>query len=330
MVPMQNKIELLTLELLNDKKSLVEIDYWLRVFNWENGWHYDLDIIWILKKIKEMNLRRGSTIIDAGAGLGITQFVLASKGFNIISLDFTVRKQPKFSKGIFDIEIYNTDLGDYDHEYMKWMNYGENQQIANNNFIWHYLKKLAPNTLYDRTKNTRRTLFYLKKSITNKLNLFYELEKRKDHSSYGKIIFVRGTFNNIPLENNRADALVSISAFEHNTYKEMPGSILEFERVIKKESPMIITTSASDKDDWYFEPAKSWIFSVDTLSKWFDINVNGIKKNDILSSLVKIRESRELQHRMSPFYKYNKENGLPFGRLQDAQYIPVGILKFKR
>ena len=94
---MKNRIELLNVDLLNQSDLLAEIDHWLKVFNWQQGWHYDLDIIWTLNCIEEYGLKPGSTIMDAGGGLGITQFLLAARGYNVISLDFNTRSIPKFS-----------------------------------------------------------------------------------------------------------------------------------------------------------------------------------------------------------------------------------------
>ena len=47
------------------KKYLNEIRYWGRVLNRPNGWHYDLDIIWILNKLIEYKVKPGDWILDA-------------------------------------------------------------------------------------------------------------------------------------------------------------------------------------------------------------------------------------------------------------------------
>lgn len=53
---MENCIELLDIDLMNDQAKLNEIDHWKKVLNWPNGWHYDLDLIWALKKIENLKL----------------------------------------------------------------------------------------------------------------------------------------------------------------------------------------------------------------------------------------------------------------------------------
>lgn len=322
---MQEKIALLDARLLEDRNKLKIIDHWLNVLNWSNGWHYDLDIIWILRQIDELGLARGSTLIDAGAGLGITQFILASRGYNVLSLDFTDRFIPKFSKRIFNIEKVGHDLGGYRHEYMEFMNYGSKkskQPLSLRRFAVLLQKAVDLKRL---NLNTYLAGYYFRQI----LNLAYAIELMRDHRDFGKITFLRGTFNNIPLADNAADALVSISAFEHNTYKDMPASINEFRRVVKKGSAMFITTSASEKEDWYFEPPKAWNFSKETLSTWFGVSAGDIIFNyrEVFEGIV---QSKALQKRIPLSYKLSAENGLPYGKLEEARYIPVGIVKVKR
>ena len=326
---MVDKIELLdTAFLQNNKDKLREIDHWLKVLNWVNGWHYDLDIIWVLNNIERMGLKPGATIIDAGAGLGITQFILASRGYNVISLDFTERQIPKFAKGIFNIEKIDTDLGDYKHEYMDFMSHGQKKilTVARKNKFLSKLRKVI--NLRQLSHHLAFIFYRFKLRFSNKVNIYYYFERNTDHNNFGKITFLRGIFNNIPLESDTADVLISVSAFEHNTYKDMPGSVIEFTRVLKKGAPMFITTSASEKEDWYFEPAKSWNFTRETLSDWFSIP-EAHTNFDFKSALERIKASKTLKNRIPLFYKFNGNNGLPFAKLEDVKYVPVGIIKIK-
>lgn len=320
----RDKIELLDVGLLKDKNKLKVIDHWLRVMNWPNGWHYDLDIIWVLRYIEQLNLPKGATIIDAGAGLGITQFILASCGYNIISLDFADRQVPKFAKDIFIVEKAGSELAGYTHEYMEFMDYSRNQGFKEK-------KRGDLLSLFKKAVNPKRfglNIFAVRNFFKKSLNFDYLLERMKGHRDFGKITFLRGTFNNIPLADNTVDALVSISAFEHNTYEDMPASINEFMRVAKKNSSLFITTSASEKEDWYFEPPKAWNFSKETLSEWFGVSADDITFNyrEVFEGIV---QSKALQKRIPLSYKLSAENGLPYGKLEEARYVPVGIVKVK-
>jgi ubiquinone/menaquinone biosynthesis C-methylase UbiE len=318
---MADSIELLDTELLNDQQVLKEIDHWLKVLNRPNGWHYDLDIIWIIKNIRKLDLPQGATILDAGAGLGVMQFILASRGYNVISLDFTERQIPEFTKGIFKIEKKDTDLGGYRHEYMDFMTYGQKKDDGRLN------RPSLLKTIASYTKDPYRMICYLKNSFSNFFNIHCLMERFKDHSRFGKITFLRATFNNITLEASSVDALISISAFEHNNYDDMPESIKQFQRVLKSNAKMFITTSASGGKDWYFQPAKGWNLSLPTLADWFGIAE--VRASSFDECLKKIQNSKVIKSRIHHFYRYDGRNGLPYARLGDLKYVPVGIIKTK-
>lgn len=316
---MDDIIELLDTSYLEEAGLLKEIDHWLAVFNWINGWHYDLDIIWTIKQLEQNNIRPGSTILDAGAGYGMTQFILASRGYNVISLDFTKRTFPREATGIFDIEIIDNDLGSYTSEYMDYMTYGKSK----NEFA--HLLRSAPKALFHPVKVVR----YINK-INRKLrsHIINQNEKKQKHDGYGKITFLRGTFNSIPLEDKSVDALISISAFEHNKYQDMLGSVIEFNRVLKDGGIMFITTSAARDKDWYQEASKGWSFTKGSLSNWFNIpNKNIFFDYDTKYEL--IRNSKILDNRLADYYKSETNLTVPHGKLKNIEYIPLGIRKNK-
>lgn len=313
---MNDLIELLDIGLLEDKELLKEIDHWLEVFNWPNGWHYDLDIIWIAKQLENNNILPGATILDAGAGYGMTQFLLAARGYNVISLDFTHRDFPKKAKGIFDIEIIETDLGSFTNEYMEYMTYGK----STNAYI--QTLKSIPKALF----NPKKVIHNLNKKLKSYIG--YHNEKTKNHSKFGKIKFLRGTFNNIPLKDKTVDALISISAFEHNKYDDMPGSINEFNRIMKDAGIMFITTSAARDKDWYQVASKGWNLTKITLSRWFNISNEKINFNYDLQ-YDGISKSKKLFERLDAYYKEKNNLTVPNGDLKNIEYIPVGIRKNK-
>lgn len=321
---MHDNIELLSLELLKDERKLKEIDLWCRVFNWPNGWHYDLDIIWILRHIEKIGLPKGSTILDAGAGLGMLQFILSSRGYNVISLDFTRRNIPKYSRGIFRIELNQEDIGDYQHEYMDWMTYGHKKTKKVN--IKGRFKTLL-NFLRIATKDADHAKYIARHRLLQIYNPYYHGELKRPHHHFGKITFLRGTFNNIPVMDNQVDMLVSLSAFEHNTYKDMPGSVIEFSRIVKPGGFILVTTSAAEKKDWYFEGPKAWNLTQETLERWFDIRKS--TPFEYRSYMNRLRKSHVLSSRISGYYKFSSRGALPYGRLDQAKYAPVGIVKRK-
>ena len=61
-----------------------------KLLNMSIGWHYYLDLAWILHRIRR--LPAGSLILDAGAGYGLAQLLLAELGYNVISVDYRPRR----------------------------------------------------------------------------------------------------------------------------------------------------------------------------------------------------------------------------------------------
>ena len=92
---LETSYTLLKPNLMNDSVTTDIIDYWLSLLNRPNGWHYKLDIIWILNELKKSGIHPGSTILDAGAGQGVLQYLLAAKGYKVISFDYSKKKNSK-------------------------------------------------------------------------------------------------------------------------------------------------------------------------------------------------------------------------------------------
>jgi hypothetical protein len=79
------KIEILSVALLERNRELVEsLKRLARSLHLEFGWHYLLDLTWIIENLGEID---GKKIMDAGAGVGIIQWYLAQQGAEIISVD---------------------------------------------------------------------------------------------------------------------------------------------------------------------------------------------------------------------------------------------------
>lgn len=295
----QNKIELLDPSLLDSKEFKI-VDYWIKVFKLEIGWHYHLDLVWQLKEIKKLNLAKNDTIIDAGAGLGLMQFILASLGYNILSIDFTQRKASKIYSSIFNIKYEKKGL--YENEYVTHMN-----------------------NLFSITKNKKRFNFLER---LNFKNIFEFIRTRI--KSYGEIKFITSDFSNLSfIQDNSISAIVSTSAIEHNdSIEKLSFSIKEFERVLKKNAPMLITTSASNKATWWHKPSKGYCFSESDLIKTFNISNFESNFDKYPNVLLNIQDSNYLKAKMPSFYLNNPNCGMPNG-IWDPKYLPVGIRKFK-
>jgi len=314
---MNNSIRFLNSSWLNHRDKLEVIDYWKKVLNRPQGWHYDLDIIWILHELDKSGIKKGSTILDAGAGLGITQFILASLGYNVISFDFSDRKFTWQMRKLFSIDaILNSDFK-YQHEYMNFVKYNAE----------HRREKV-------QEVNGFRLLTKVKNIFFNKLhtigNFIYFLHAlTRNRSNFGTIKVLRGAFHEINLKDFSVDAIVSVSALEHADKKLLHENLNEFKRVVKKDGVILISTSGNDDccEDSYHSKTKGICFSKETLSTfaedlYFD-NYNYLSaENDLLNNKLFISrlDRYYVQDPLSEFYKrYIKK--LP--------YMPVGISIFK-
>lgn len=296
--------KILKTDLLNDSKKLDEIDKWLKLIDWDNGWHYDLDIIWILSELERNNVKKGSTILDAGAGLGIIQFILASRGYNVISLDFAPREIPAKVNELFDIEVVDNDIND-SNPYREFIKYDSAKKT-----------KLE-------VSSVKYLSFYLHKKI-NKASSFFKRKTYKifNEKPQGKITFLMGSFNDIPLDNNSVDAIVSVSAIEHNDYECNKKAVSEFKRVLKKDGVLALTTNCTNQEkSWFHEESLGWCFSKSDFKTIFETNLDG--DYDKVESEYK---SNDLLLKRIPWaYYVSSRSGLPFGNLNNLKYLPVGV-----
>ena len=310
---MHDTIEILDVDLLHKHPETLEfIDYWKAALGRVIGWHYDLDIIWILDNIKRLGLKKGATILDAGAGNGLMQFLLAAKGFNVISADFAERDIPWAAGKIFNISSNNSSLAQMsDHRYRR--------------FIQHTIKM-------DSARLTRvlgTPLRSIRRIFENTRDALHPKRWREiwRQNEYGHIEYLTTDFTKLDsIAANSVDCVVSVSAIEHGDQNSSTLAIKEFERVLKKGGANIITTSATNGPDKYLEYCQGWCFSRDTLAAIF--SAPGISDNfaDYEALFNKLLNDSTFRSRIPTFYYEGGDNGLPYGKYP-PQYQPVGIRK---
>jgi ubiquinone/menaquinone biosynthesis C-methylase UbiE len=308
---MTNEIKLLSANLLNDEIKLSEILYWHRVMNRPNGWHYDLDQIWILNELEKFGILPGATIVDAGAGQGVMQYMLAARGYNVISLDFSPRTRPSRSIGIF--KIFGEGDADitYQHPYMKFISYGGSARLSlTGKLKFENLKKipLLPKRIFRRLRSVS---FYMYERFV------------KNHDSYGKITYLRAPFHEVPMESSCVDAVISISAIEHADIKLFHENIKELTRLLRPAAPFLLTTSATiEKENTYHEKTSGWCFSLASLKKFFPECKVEFDSDSCVKSLI---ESEVFKGRLDPYY-YECLNSLFFKKcIVELPYLPVAV-----
>ncbi|MEE8575360.1 MAG: methyltransferase domain-containing protein, partial [Thermodesulfobacteriota bacterium] len=309
-------VEILSPDLLeNNQEDIDFIDMISNVFTLSMGWHYMLDFLWLLKVTK---LPPGSTILDAGAGAGLMQYLLAYRGYNVISVDFSNRAPQQHITNIIPVELMDDDEIS-DHKYL--------------------------DRLQNRYGNELKTEHALKHELTEKIESVVKIcNNHKFKDAYlreflraatgvrklGSITYYRADFTNmmqIPPES--IDCVVSVSALEHNEHDDIKRAVKEFNRVLKPGGRLAITTSAA-KEDWYHEQSMGWSYSENSLVDLFGLDEDHTSNYDQHDELFeKLKNSKELESRLAPFYFESGENGMPWG-VWKPEYQAVGVIKIKK
>jgi len=127
------------------------------------------------------------------------------------------------------------------------------------------------------SKRFKILLNEVKKTVLNyNFKLINQALKRKDH---GTIFYYQANFKSLKdISSDSVDAIVSTSSVEHvRDLNDLKIAIAEFIRVLKKDRPMLITTSAAKDSSWFFEPAEGWCFSEADLTSIFSAEKSRIK-----------------------------------------------------
>ena len=289
-----DKIQLLDLTIVSSDTELLRSIYNEKILRRRNlGWHYILDLFWILHSLRE--LPRGSLVLDAGAGDGLLQYLLVKIGMRVISVDFVHRSPPK------DIKSLSISCGNiFDNDYVGHLkrNYSISNQASAGEMV-----NLSPSQLIEILSDQELKL------------VFYRSDLR-DMSA---------------IPDNYVDAVVSVSALEHNPIDDSQKAFLECLRILKYGGPALITTSATDKESWFHEPSKGWCYSERTLRDIFQLpstcESNYSHFEEIFSQISEL--GNELHIQLAPFYFASQNNGMPAGQWR-PQYLPVGVRKIKR
>lgn len=312
------KVTILSPEYLSNVNLLKEISYWLHIAKRPQGWHYDMDEVWQLQYLEKASIPKGSTILDAGAGLGVMQYVLAARGYNVVSLDFCKREIPNEVRGIFELSLEKQNTLDYKHDYQKFIIHSP-KSLNSTEQLSIFKKIQKPHFLPRLLYKVRREAF---------ARFCRGVETFKDKTPYGKITFVRAAFHEIPFEDNAFDAIVSVSALEHADIKLLDKNVSEMIRVAKPNAPILISTSAIDKkSDFFDEKTQGWCFSAGTVSRFADNAYDEYKKYKEKEQM--ILQSDVWRSRIDPYYF--TDPGSPFYQkgAKHLPYLPIG-LSFKK
>lgn len=306
------RIEIIGVDLFDRcADEIAMIDACQKVYQQGIGWHYHLDIAWLLNEMKD--LPEGSTILDAGAGNGLIQYALLELGYNVVTTDF----------------LNFTMFPGQAARYSQFMHYMNDQNAAfDNAYSRHMNMTQAPNG------KSPAEIIEENKYRPTPIPLPYGARKQRflnntPEEHCGRLFIYKADILRMDLlEDNSIDAAVSVSALEHNKPLQTYLAAAEIERVVKPGGPIAITTSAALGEDWYHKASNGWCYSEKSLSAMFDLEENCPSNYDKAEELMETLsvENNPLHQRLAPFYKASGNNGMPWG-IWKPQYQPVGIFK---
>jgi SAM-dependent methyltransferase len=292
----QEKIEILSVELLDRRRQEVDAfrDLSRRV-KISLGWHYLLDLVWMVENLGEV---QGKHIMDAGAGLGLMQWYLAERGADVLSVDRSSRIEMLRLRTRYRIAgLRKEDVPEA----------GELLRIKTAHASGPAGKALA------WLRGAAGLLAAGLARPSGGLVTIYNQD----------LLDLR----DVPAASQ--DAVVAVSALEHNTPADLPEVVAELMRVLKPGGVLLATLGAARAEDWFHEPSHGWCYSEKTLRKAFDLPKpapsNYGRHDELLEAL---KDCAELRDGLAPLYFESGDNGMPWGKW-DPQYQPVGVCKVK-
>ena len=287
-------IELLPVTLLDDCRPTVNsLRRLARSLKLEFGWHYLLDLTWILGQLGD---EKGKHIMDAGAGTGLIQWYLAEQGAEVLSVDRGSRADlPLRFRRRFRVRgLRPADL------------------IPSSRLIQQKLR--GPGKMRVKAVSQARDIISigdLRRSLGWVTIYDQDLKSLSD------------------VKDDSLDAVVAVSALEHNPQEDLGEVVSELMRVLKPSGVLLATLCAARDQDWFHLPSQGWCYTDATLRAHFDLPAiapsNYAQYDELFSAL---KDCAELRDNLAAFYYRSGDNGMPWGKW-DPQYMPVGVCKNK-
>ena len=297
---MPERIEILSVELLDHNRPIVEeLKRLASSLHLEFGWHYLLDLSWTIQNLKPLP---GMKVLDAGAGTGIMQWYLAQAGVQVTSVDRMERAAlPLRFRNRFNVQ--GLQAGD-----------------------------LLPTwrTLLDPARRPERGSL-LRRWGGQAVAIWRDLRSyiSPSKAAGSVVIYNQDLSQLVDIPDNTFDAIVSISALEHNTPDGLVKVVAELMRVLKPGGLLLATMVAARDEDWWHPASSGWCFSDTTLRRMFDLPSEAPSNyawyDELFTALV---VCCELSDNLADFYSQSDDNGMPRG-VWKPEYQPVGILKVK-
>jgi 2-polyprenyl-3-methyl-5-hydroxy-6-metoxy-1,4-benzoquinol methylase len=291
----EEKIEILSVDLLDRHRAGVNaLKRTARSLNLEFGWHYLLDLTWIIDHLGPVKGRR---ILDAGAGTGVLQWHLAELGADVLSVDRGSRANlpSRFRSRYHVTGLRKGDLA-------------PSVQVFQANLQ-------GPAKLPAKVSSQARELIGL-------------AEPRR---APGRVTIYNQDLKCLEdIASDSLDAVVAVSALEHNSPEDLPLVVAELLRVLKPGGMLLATLGAARDQDWFHEASQGWCYTEASLRRLFGLPSSARSNYSEYDHLMDLlRNNRELQDGLAGFYYRSGDNGMPWG-IWDPKYQSVGVKRVKK
>ena len=296
-----DRIEILSVDLLDRNRPLVEdLKQLANALGLEFGWHYLLDLSWILSLLGDPGGRR---VMDAGAGTGILQWFLAKEGAQVISVD-------RLSRAALPLR--------FRRRFRAQGLRGEVDLLPAGRAFWRNFGRRVPGSWVRK---------WAVRFVAQAKDLGGWLQAPSGPGSV--LIYNQDLQNLADIPDNSLEAVVSVSALEHNTPDGLRAVVQELMRVLKPGGVLLATLTAGKDQDWWHEASSGWCYTDVTLRRLFDLqpdtSSNYAHYDELLATL---KDCAELRDNLASFYFRSDEKGMP-GGVWNPQYQPVGVCKVK-
>jgi SAM-dependent methyltransferase len=296
-----DRIEILSVDLLDQNRVIVEdLKHLATALGLEFGWHYLLDLSWILSLLGNVNELR---VMDAGAGTGILQWYLARGGARVISVDRLSREAlPLRFRRRFRVRGLRDEV---------------DLLPAGRAFVRNFHRPVSGSW-------ARRWAVRVAAQAKDAWGWL-----RTPSGKGSVLIYNQDLAKLVDIADDTLDAVVSVSALEHNTPEGLKTVVQELMRVLKPGGVLLATLTAGKDQDWWHEASSGWCYTDHTLRQLFDLPLNAPSNYGHYDELfAALKGCAELRDNLASFYFRSEDKGMP-GGVWDPQYQPVGICKVK-